>query len=349
LNTETITEVKSGLYQIRLPIPIRSLGYVFVYFIKNGDHSLLIDTGWPSDECFDALKESLGEIGSRPNQIDQIVVSHLHPDHFGLAEQLKEMNRDSKLIMHQADASLILERYEDYQGFTRELHEWLAVHGAPNDELKAMIDASSEMLNFFRPPKPNVIVSGGERLNVGKDWSFEVVPTPGHTIGTICLYERNGSKILFSGDHILPTITPNVSLGPFYRGDPLGDYLNSLETVDRLEVETVLPSHEYIFSDLRKRVQEIKKHHEQRLNECLSVLEDNNEGRVAMSGYQVASKLHWYSGAWEKLGAWERRAALMETLAHLEYLKRKGKVTEISELGEDGKPHVEYAVVGAAC
>lgn len=349
MKSGNVTEVKPGLYQIRLPIPIRSLGYVFVYFVKNGDHALLIDAGWPSGECFSTLEESLREIGSRPSQIDQIVVSHLHPDHFGLAEQIKEMNDGSKLIMHQADASLILERYEDYQGFTKELHEWLAVHGAPSDELKAMIEVSSEMLNFFRPPKPNVTVSGGERVNVGNDWSFEVVPTPGHTIGTICLYDRNGSKILFSGDHILPTITPNVSLGPFYRGDPLGDYLSSLETTDRLDAETVLPSHEYIFSGLHKRVQEIKIHHEQRLNESLSVLENNNEGRVSMSGYQIASKLHWYSGAWENLGAWERRAALMETLAHLEYLRRKGKVTEISELKEDGAPHVEYALVGASC
>ncbi len=349
MKSETITEVKSGLYQIRLPIPIRSLGYVFVYFAKNGDHSLLIDTGWPSEECFNTLKESLSEIGSQPNQIEQIVVSHLHPDHFGLAEQIKEMNRDSKLIMHQADASLILDRYGDYRGFTKELHDWLAEHGAPSDELKAMIEASSEMLNFFRPPKPNLIVSGGESVKVGEEWSFEVVPTPGHTIGTVSLYDRNGSKILFSGDHILPTITPNVSLGPFYRGDPLDDYLDSLDTVDRLDAETVLPSHEYIFSDLHKRVQEIKNHHRERLNECLSVLENYNQGKVSMSGYQIASKLHWYSGMWEKLGAWERRAALMETLAHLEYLKRKGKVTEISELNEDGKPRVEYALVGASC
>jgi glyoxylase-like metal-dependent hydrolase (beta-lactamase superfamily II) len=347
LKTGTITEVRSGLYQVRLPIPIRSLRYVFVYFVKNGDHSLLIDTGWPSEDSFKTLKDALNEVGARPDQIDQIIVSHLHPDHFGLAEKIKEMNVGSKLIMHRADAALILERYEDYQGFTKELHDWLAVHGTPSEELKAMIEASSEMLNFFRPPKPNTIVSGGERLNVGEEWSFEVVATPGHTVGTICLYDRKGSKVLFSGDHILPTITPNVSLGPYYRGDPLGDYLKSLRTVNQFEVDTVLPSHEYIFSDLHKRVAEIKHHHDQRLKEALSVLE-RSDGHFPISGYQVASRLHWYSGSWDRLGPWEKRAALMETLAHLEYLKREGRVTEISELGNGGLS-VEYALVVSSC
>lgn len=344
MKSDTLTEVKSGLYQIRLPIPIRSLGYVFAYYVQDGNHSLLIDAGWPSKEAYETLERSLSEIGVRLDQIDQVVISHLHPDHFGLAEQIKELRTDSKLIMHQADASMILERYDDYQGFTKELHEWLAVHGAPEEELKAMIDVSSMMLNFFRPPKPNQIVLGGERIKVGTKWNFEVIPTPGHTIGTICLYDQNGSKVLFSGDHILPTITPNISLGPFYKGDPLGDYLNSLNLVDHLDVETILPSHEYIFNDLHKRVQEIKNHHDQRLAETISVLQTNE----TMSGYQIASKLHWYSGTWEDLGPWERRAAVMETLAHLEYLKRQRKVTEISELVE-GKPRIEYTLVGAPC
>jgi glyoxylase-like metal-dependent hydrolase (beta-lactamase superfamily II) len=341
LSSNHLVEVVPGLYQIRLPIPIRSLGYVYAYFVRDGSDNLLIDTGWPSKESFLELQSSLSGIAVSLNQIRTMVVSHLHPDHFGLAEQIKDLSPTSNLIMHRDDASMILDNYDEYKVFIKELHEWLSEHGTPDEELKAMLDASIEMLHFFRPPKPTTIVTGGERIRIGDKWNFEVIPTPGHTIGTLCLYDH-GSKVLFSGDHILPTITPNVSLGPYYRGDPLGDYLDSLDRVNKLDVSVVLPSHEYVFSNLQKRVSEIKAHHNERLEDAISTL-NKAKGDHVMSGYQVASKLKWYSGTWKDLGAWERRAAVMETLAHLEYLKRKGKVTEVDEIIE-GKPRIRFAV-----
>ena len=65
----------------------------------------------------------------------------------------------------------------------------------------------------------------------------------------------------------------------------------------------------------------------------------------ALSAYEVSSKLHWYAGAWEKLSPWEKRAALMETLAHLEYLKRRGKVAEIEEIDGDAKKKILFSSI----
>ena len=320
--------ITPGLYQIRIPIPIRSLGEVFSYLVTDSNHNLLIDCGWPSDEAYSCLETSLQALNLEVKDIEQVVVSHLHPDHFGLVEQIKDRSRDVKVIMLKADADQILNSYEEYGSLIDELHNFLAEHGTPEEELKVMLEASVEMLRFFRPPKPTDIVTGGEKVRVGEKWSFEVIPTPGHTIGTMCLYDR-GSQILFSGDHVLPTITPNVSLGPRYADDPLGDYLNSLERVNKLQALQVLPSHEYVFTSLQKRVGEIKQHHNERLAEALSIIVANSQ---SVSGYHVASKLHWYSGRWEELGPWERRAAVMETLAHLDYLRRQGKLRMTSEL-----------------
>lgn len=339
-----VKEIIPGLYQIRLPVPIRSLGYVFSYLVTQEGHNLLIDAGWPSKECSDVLKSSLSSIGITMEAIETMVISHLHPDHFGLAEEIKDSAPSCKLLMHEADASNVLDSYDAYKGFMNDLHGFLAEHGTPQNELQAMLDASSQMLQFFRPPKPASTLKGGEVITVGKDWRFEVIPTPGHTIGTVCLYDRGGSRILFSGDHILPTITPNISLGPFYLGNPLGDYLQSLKRVNELDVALVLPSHEHEFSDLGRRVEEINRHHEERLLDALSVLGSQENKARGMSAYEVASKLHWYSGSWDRLGAWEKRAAVMETLAHLEYLKEEGKVSEIVESTE-GKRAVRYVAV----
>ena len=319
-------EIEPGLYQFTLPIPIKSLGSVFAYFAFDGKRNLLIDTGWSSPEAYEALDSSLASIGFSISQVEKIVVSHLHPDHFGLVGEIKNHSTEAIMLMHHADAITIKKDQKDYVDFVVSLHEWLRIHGAPDQEFRSMLEASLELAKSFKPVRPDIEVFGGEQIHVGDKWNFEIISTPGHTQGNICLYEKGKSRIFFSGDHILPTITPNVSLTPSYEGDPLGDYLHSLEMLKDYKVSKVLPSHEFIFTDLKKRIGEIENHHKDRLASAIKALDDHAEG---LSAYEVATKLDWYTGSWEKLSAWERRAAMMETLAHLEYLKRKGNVTEI--------------------
>ena len=192
------------------------------------------------------------------------------------------------------------------------------------------MEATAPFVKYIDPPKPDIRLSGGEKLAVGK-FKLQVIWTPGHTKGNICVYDLGRSHALFSGDHVLPTITPNISLTPNYDGDPLGDYLVFDKAIGRLSpVSKVLPSHEFVFENLRKRLVEIKRHHKERLEDALHAL---NSGK-AISAYEVASKLHWYTGSWEKLSAWEKRVALMETLAHLELPEaRRNQVTK----GTSGK------------
>ncbi len=330
-------EIVPGLHQISLPIPIKSLRNVFVYLAQDGEENLLIDTGWTGDESYDALVDALGQIDFSIDRIRNVVISHLHPDHFGLSARIKKEASACRIFMHRADADSLQENVEDHERFLANLHDWLRMHGTP-DRILSEILQSSTLENFINPAKPDVRVEGGELLRVGKRFSFEVIHTPGHTIGQICLYDRGGSELLFSGDHLLPTITPNVSLSPLYEGDPLGDYLSSLEVLRPIRASRVLPSHEYVFDHLQKRLDEIEEHHAERLQNTLEVV---SVGGRAMSGYEVASKLRWYTGSWEKLSAWEKRAAVMETLAHLEYLKRKGKITE-AQVGEGSDGRIQY-------
>lgn len=325
-------EIVPGLYQIALPIPIKSLRTVFVYLARDDHENLLIDSGWNDEESYIALTNSFAEIDFSIKDVNNLVISHLHPDHFGLSERIKKEAPQAKIFMHSADAKSLQENVEDHARFIANLHDWLRVQGTPEKVLNEML-GSSALEKFISPAQPDVKLNGGEILKVGKRFSFEVIHTPGHTIGQVCLYDRGGSNLLFSGDHVLPTITPNVSLSPLYEGDPLGDYIKSLEALKKINVSKVLPSHEYVFDNLQKRLEEIEEHHVARLQNTLDVV---NSGNGAMSGYEVASKLHWYTGSWEKLTAWEKRAAVMETLAHLEHLKRNGKVTEAQEgVGDD--------------
>jgi glyoxylase-like metal-dependent hydrolase (beta-lactamase superfamily II) len=309
------------LHQISLPVPARGVKNVFCYLLKDEDEIILIDSGWNATDSFTILQKTLGYLGVKVNSISKIIITHLHPDHFGLSGLLKEKS-NAIVCMHERDTSLIGQRYEDFQDFLNELHSWLRKHGTPEIDLKEMLEASLPMLKYIHPVFPDLLLHGGEEIRT-KNRTLQVIHTPGHTPGNICIYIPE-SRVLFSGDHILPTITPNIGLNPQYDGSPLHDYLNSLERVSRLDVDIVFPAHEYSFANLKERIQEILIHHKQRLEELLIILE-KERGKTA---YEVARKMTWYSGSWELLSPWERRAALMETLAHLEYLKREGKIIE---------------------
>lgn len=343
MSKENIVEIVPGFHQIRVPVPIKGLGSVFVYLVQSGDCNLLVDTGWDDEQSYAALKSGLEALGLSTRDIQKIVISHLHPDHFGLSGRLKKESPNCTVMMHREDANSLRDTAKKFQDFLNDLHDWIRVQGAPESDVKLMMDATTPMMNFYAPAKPDIELTGGEIIRVGDAFQFQVISTPGHTIGNLCLYESGGSRLFFSGDHILPTITPNVSLTPLYDGgDPLADYLKSLEHLRPFRVSKVLPSHEYVFTDLSKRIGEIEEHHRERLEDTMKALSRTNE---TLTAYEVSSKLHWYTGAWEKLSPWEKRAALMETLAHLEYLKRRGKVAEIVEFDGDLRRKVLFSSI----
>ena len=338
-----VVEIVPGFHQIKVPVPLKGLGSVFVYLVQSGGHNLLIDTAWDDEESYIALKNGLESLGVSTHDIQKIVISHLHPDHFGLSGRLKKESPNASVMIHRMDANSLRDTSEKFEQFLKQLHDWIRVHGAPESDVTLMMESSTPMMNFVAPARPDIELIGGELIRVGDQFQFQVISTPGHTIGNLCLYETAGTQLLFSGDHVLPKITPNVSLTPLYEGgDPLADYLKSLELLRSLKVSRVLPSHEYIFSDLPKRINEIEEHHKERLQDTINALAVN-DGGDALSAYDVSSRLHWYTGAWAKLSPWEKRAALMETLAHLEYLKRRGRVAEIEEFDGDLKRKVLFS------
>ena len=110
----------------------------------------------------------------------------------------------------------------------------------------------------------------------------------------------------------------------------LGDYLNSLKRVSELEVDLVLPGHEHLFTDLKRRVAQITRHHEKRNSTILKALDTRPR-----SAYQIARKVVWGGAAsaedWNRLGSWDRRMAVLESLAHLEAMRAVGRVSRVIE------------------
>ncbi len=319
-----MTEVEPGTRIHRLQLPMPQPDYVNAYLVEGDSDNghLLIDTGWDTEEALDALKKQLAEIGINPQDISQIVVTHVHPDHYGLAGKLRRL-LNAKLALHNLERDFIESRYINMDVLLQQIERLLQANGTPSDESTRLQRASLPLIKFVTPVLPDVTLHGNETIDTGY-LSLKVLWTPGHAWGHVCLYEPS-RKILFSGDHVLPHITPHIGLHPQTSTNPLGDYLDSLNRLKQLEVKLVLPGHGQPFTAFKPRIEEIIQHHQQRNSEILSALKAGPK-----TAYQIASEISWMSYAsstgWEKLSSWNKRMAVLETLAHLEAMKIAGKL-----------------------
>jgi len=318
-------EVIPGIHQLQLPLPVSGLEYVNIYLVQGNNGYLLIDTGWNTEESFNSLKGQLAEIGIGCEDISQIVITHIHPDHYGLAGRLKQLSQ-AKIFIHHLEENLIEPKYINMGGLLEQLEQWLRINGVITDELPQLQTASLGMEKFVASTLPDIRLYGGEIISTGL-FNFQVIWTPGHSPGHICLYEP-AQKILISGDHILPNITPNVGFHPQSSKNPLGDYLNSLDTIKGLDINLVLPGHENSFTELRLRIEEIIQHHKLRDLEIL-------QRAVAKpkTAYQITTEITWMSDkkgtGWQNLAPLDKRFAILETMAHLELMRAHGRVKKL--------------------
>jgi glyoxylase-like metal-dependent hydrolase (beta-lactamase superfamily II) len=261
-----------------------------------------------------ALVSGLHECGVDLEQAD-FFITHMHADHSGLVSDLADQG--AKIYFGQADAEIIKsstpEHWEKMIDFARKC-------GFPGEEMEKAVGnhpgrrySSQNFLNIS-------VAKDGDTISMG-DYSFSCIETPGHTPGHICLYEPS-KEIFICGDHILFDITPNITLS-FEDRNPLKEYLMSLDKVYDLDVELVLPGHRSIFRDQRKRIRELKQHHQTRLEEVVSIL-----GKREQNAFQVASQMTWDIGfkSWALFPPAQKLFAFGEAMAHLRYLEEAGEV-----------------------
>jgi glyoxylase-like metal-dependent hydrolase (beta-lactamase superfamily II) len=324
-----MTEIIPGVYWLKLPMIVNDqsdLPFVNAYVIRGKDGYLLVDTGWNTEESFEALTKGMAEIGADVKSIIQIIVTHVHPDHYGMAGHIKKISGAS-LAMHHIEKDFIESRYVSMEALLNQIDELLGANGVPAVTIKSLSNATVGLERYVVPASPDILLHDDETVTTGL-FSFKVLWTPGHSSGHICLYEPE-EKIFLSGDHILPAITPNVSVHPQSIENPLGRYFDSLNQLKKLEVERALPGHEEPFTDFRERIETILKHHEDRNGEILAALGDK-----AKTSYQIAQRVSWgYKSSWSSLPDFHKRMAVLETLAHLEMMAANGRVDRLP--GED--------------
>jgi len=307
-------EVLPGIFRLELPMPFE-LRHVNVYLLRDGETFTLIDTGLQTEESRQALNEKLAALKVPVDRIKRILITHIHPDHFGLAGELRE-RAEAELVIHRLEVALMEPRYARAEDLVRDVADWLSKNGVPPAEAEFVKTASMAAREFVSVVEPDTLLEGAERLPIDET-ELEVVWTPGHSPGHCCFYWP-ARRVLFSGDHLLPKISPNIGLHPQSGADPLDDYLASLARIRRLEVELVLPAHGEPFSDHRERIAAITQHHDERKAAVVNLARDG-----AKSGWQLAGEL--FHGVMER-NVFQQRLALQETLAHCQSLAVEGRL-----------------------
>lgn len=315
--------VRPGLWSIPVPIPNNSLRYVFVYAFETDAGPYLVDAGWNTDEAFAALSDGLDHAGFRVSDVQGVLVTHIHPDHYGLAGRIREAS-GAWVALHPADAALIHDRYEEPDDLLGRVGGFLRRVGAPEAEVATLQHAAMPVRGLVDAVLPDLLMEDGDKPEVA-GWDLVALWTPGHSPGHLCFWEGS-NRLMLSGDHVLPRITPNISLHPQSGDDPLGQFLDSLARVATFDADEVLPAHEHRFVGLDARVAELVRHHEHRFAEVVTALRDG-----VTTAWDIAARMGW-SRPWSRIEGFMRRAAVAEAMAHLRALERRGILRE--HLGE---------------
>ena len=312
---------RPAVYAIPVPLPDNPLKNLNVYLIRTETRDLVIDTGFQRPECRQALWQGLDKLGLRADRA-MLFLTHLHTDHTGLVWDFVErgipvyMSRVEDLYYRQ----LIARPFSAMDTlFARE--------GFPPDELRRQRESNQGQRYAPRPGFPVLQVEDGEALPM--DLEVRGLLTPGHTPGHMVLYLPK-EQLLFSGDHVLFDITPNISVW-YEVPHSLSDYIDSLRKTRALPIRRAFPAHRAAGSDVYERIDALIDHHGWRLDEIYQAVRTH----PGASAFQIASAIHWSVRAmdWDHFPPHQKWFALSETLAHLYYLTEKGQLRHWEEDG----------------
>ncbi|MBE3599762.1 MAG: MBL fold metallo-hydrolase [Limnochordaceae bacterium] len=327
-------EVFPGIWRVPIAIPV-PLRYVNSYLIEGDAGWTVVDAGHHTPQAEARWEQVLGELGIGFADIEQIVVTHYHPDHIGCAGWLQQRCHAPVLILDKELPQV--ERFWDGGSDAGEAIEAQFVrHGVPAEVTRQLPAHHLQQVAMVHPLPRLTPLAEGSRIRVGRR-SFEVLWTPGHSEGLLVLWEPD-ERLLVADDLILRPITPNISLWPHSRVNPLIEYLRSLERVQQLPARLVLPGHRHPIEDLARRIDELRAHHRERLDRVEAIVSAraaaaDGRGDLLATAWDV--QLQLFGPQPELIGT---RFAVAEALSHLEWLVEHGRLRHAVE-----EPVVRYA------
>lgn len=311
------------LHAVELPTPF-PVGPITVYLgAAPGEPLSLVDTGPHTRATQAALETGLGHWGYSPTDLDRIIISHAHVDHFGLAADLAAVS-GAQVLTHAWNVRALADYDRDRERRIAYFRDLLRQAAVPPEVVKAVDQATDGVKRFAQRVGVDKTLGDGDTLRLaGRDW--RVLHTPGHASGLICLYEPT-SRTMLSSDHLLADISSN----PVVEAPPPGQaerlrslvlYKESLRRVAALDVALALPSHGPAIADVAGLVSRRLAMHERRQVRVLDALHNG-----ARTTWEVTYAL------FPDRSPLDTFLAVSEVIGHLDLLEIEGQI--VAELSD---------------
>jgi len=312
--------IAPGVRWCRIPLPI-DLNHINVWLIDHDDGCIAVDTGIAApigEEAWIALEAEV----FRATPLRGVFVTHIHPDHIGLARWLQE-RYGVPVWMSPRTLEQIRTFMSAEPGATEEVERFFTTHGVADRSLLPSLSPTRFARMTSGLPQVTKTCVDGESIAWGAS-AWTALETNGHAEGHLCLHDPRAG-VLISGDQVLPTISSNIGFTWRSRDlNPLGSFLASLERLHGLPADTlVLPSHGVPFRGLHARLEDLRSHHHEQLANLVNAC---REPKTALDVLPVMFRrplkgMHFF-------------LAMAEALAHLEFLVADARVQR--EIGHDG-------------
>jgi glyoxylase-like metal-dependent hydrolase (beta-lactamase superfamily II) len=303
--------VLPGLWRLRLPLPWPGVPHCNAWAIASGSGVVLVDTGMHQPGSMAQLERALEQVNLRLEHVRLIACTHAHSDHYGQAAPIRD-RAGCELWMHPNHAHMTRTASDRETALARRL-EVGRQSGVPEQALQNYAEHAREMPSgIARVIEPDRDLLPGVQIETDLGL-WDVYETPGHAPSHICLYQPE-RRLLISGDHLLGRISLFYDYG--WTPDPAGEFLNSLDVVDRLDARLCVAGHGRPFVDVRGHIEANRKLVNERLGKVLEALDGGPQTAVQISPTVYGEPLRPTNAGW----------LLAQTLAYLKHLELRGQV-----------------------
>ncbi len=306
--------VLPGVFRLRLPLPWPGVPHCNAWAVSAGDGFVLFDTGMHQPDSLENLERALAMCDLRLEQARLVVCTHAHSDHYGQAATVVE-RAGCELWMHPNHGHMTRMAEDPDAVFARRM-EVARQSGVPEEPLRRYAERRSRESGIAGVIEPDRELLAGVTIDTDLG-PWTVYETPGHAPSHVCLFQPE-RRLLISGDHLLGRISLFFDYGS--SPDPVGEFLHSLDVVERLGARLCLPGHGRTFADVHAHIQGNRKLVHERLERVREAL-----GEEPLTAFEIVP--HVYG---DSLSQQNAHWLLSKILSYLTHLQAVGHARPIS-------------------